>query len=220
MIRSVVATAAVLLAGVSIAECTSSPLTAGPGTASAYCAAVANYVIACNVTDPCALAASEQCLATAASSYSPVALGAFTLCLDGTSCGDAGGAAWGACSAYWTAVAAPTDAQAKLAQDYCAACPTAAEMTAQCVSTFYANVDDAGAVVATGAGYPLLPRTDKVVASAGSKCVPKIVDGGAPGCATFAACELEVLSGAIPALPAACTPDAASMDASADAGPG
>jgi hypothetical protein len=215
MKRALIAASVVLAVSLSIARCTSTPSALGSATVAEYCAALANYTNGCNIDDPCTVATVKHCPAIAAT-YSSAALGALTTCLDGVSCGDAGAAAEAVCAQYWLAALTPSDAQAKLAQDYCATCPATAQTAAECASAFYAAVDDGGSVIVPGAGYLLLPSSDTLVASATTLCVPALVDAGDAGCATFSACELQAVAIATPAPPA-CTSDAsAEDDAAAD----
>ena len=213
MTRALIAASVVLAVSLSIVRCTRTPRALGSATVSEYCAALASYTNGCNVTDPCTVSTVKHCPALAAT-YSAAALGALTTCLDGVSCGDAGASAEAVCAQYWLAALTPTDAQAKLAQDYCATCPATAQTAAECASAFYATVDDGGSVIVPGAGYPLLPTNDTLVASATAQCVPALVDAGDAGCAAFSACELQAVAAATP-TPSACTSDASAGDAAA-----
>jgi hypothetical protein len=218
MTRPLVVASVVLFVSLCILRCTGAPLYPVTATVAEYCAALYNYVHVCGITDPCAVATSGKDCAVLATGYSEAGIDAITTCLDAISCGEGGAVAQASCAEYWIALINPSDAQAKLAKDYCTACPAAGQTTANCEPAFYATIDDAGdegggTLVIPGTGFPLLPRTDNVVLSADTACVPKlVVDGGAPGCQTFAACALQIIQAKTPPPPAACTSGEASTD--------
>jgi hypothetical protein len=222
MTRLLVVASVVLFVSLCVLRCTGAPLYPINATIAEYCTALSSYVRVCKVTDPCAVATSGKDCETLAAGYSEAGIDAITTCLDAISCGDGGAIAQAACAEYWIALINPSDAQAKLATDYCTACPPAGQTAAECEPAFYATIDDAGdeagtLVVIPGTGFPLLPRTDSVVLSADTACVPKlIIEGGAPGCETFGACALQIIQAKTPAPPAACASDDASDDASTE----
>jgi hypothetical protein len=222
MTRPLVVASVVLFVSLCILRCTGAPLYPINATIAEYCTALSSYVRVCKVTDPCAVATSGKDCEVLAAGYSEAGIDAITTCLDAISCGDGGAIAQAACAEYWIALINPSDAQAKLAKDYCTACPPSGQTTAECEPAFYATIDDAGddaGFVIPGAGFPLLPRPDNVVLSADTACVPKlVVEGGAPGCQTFAACALHIIQAKTPAPPAACASDDASteLDAGVD----
>jgi len=213
MIRPLVAIPVALAAGLAIVRCATTLAPLASATPAEYCATLTNYVVACGLTDPCSLASVQEC-ETAASGYTPAARGALTTCLNGITCGGMGAEAGAYCAEYWLAFVSPTDAQARLAEDYCKVCPPASpQTTANCVSGFYATIDDAGAedggaVVIPGVGFPLLPRSDTVATSADTQCVPKGPDAGARACAGFGPCALQTIEALIPAPVSACAIDA------------
>jgi hypothetical protein len=215
MIRPLVAASIALLATLAVVRCATNPAALPSATPGEYCAAVTSYAVACHLTDPCSTATIADCPALAAG-YTPAARGALTTCLDGITCGNAGSEAGAYCAEYWLAFVTPSDAQAKLAADYCRACPSPPAPTTgvTCASAFYATIDDAGAedggaVIIPGVGFPLLPRSDTVATTADTNCVPKVADAGAAACLAFVACALQTLSALTPPLPSACPLDAA-----------
>ena len=147
--------------------------------------------------------------------FSEAGLGVLTTCLDAIECGDAGAAAATACSEYWFVGATPSAAQTKLAEGYCAACPTTGLTLAECEAVFYATLDDAGTVFAPGPGYALLPLNDTLVTSAIAQCLPTGSDASSPGCLGFGACALQVIEAGTPAPPPACGGGSSTTDASA-----
>jgi hypothetical protein len=223
MIRPLVAASVVLLVIAGILECTGNPSYPVTVSVAQYCGTLVSYVSACGVTDPCTVALSGKECATFASGYSDAAIGALATCLDGITCDETPGSlAQANCTEYWLATLTPTDAQAKLAKDYCAVCASTGQTLAECESAFYATIDDAGeeagVLVIPGAAFPLIARTDSVAARADTACVPDAaVDGGAPGCQTFAACALQIIQANIPTPPPTCLVDASvALDAGAD----
>ena len=97
-----------------------------------------------------------------------------------------------------------SDAQTKLANDYCAACAaTDGQTTSACVTTFWGLDQDAG--VGGGPGAIAFPSSDAVVARIEATCLGLTADAGASVCSAFGACAFRVVTEAAPATPTACT---------------
>jgi hypothetical protein len=161
------------------AGCTSSGGgSSGSGT-SQYCSALASYASRCNITDPCTQASVQNC-ATYAGTYSSAWLGAVAQCAAEATCVDGGGTAATSCIQGLQASLAPSAAQEKLAEDYCALCATSAhQSTAQCTAGFYQQPGD-GSLGGPGAFY--LEYSDTIASSIDTQCVPKLADAGLFGC--------------------------------------
>ena len=194
MIR-IAAVPLVFLATVFVPACSgnssSSPATSG----SDYCSEVRSYASRCNLTDACTVASLPQCSASAAA-YSSAELAAATACFSAIACGDAGAAAGSSCLQKKVAAATPTTVQTKLAQDYCAACPSFTQTTAQCLSSFYGG---------TGPATELIAFNDTIATDVDAQCIPASADGGPPTCDDFGQCVIKVLVADLPPEPAACT---------------
>lgn len=164
----------------------------GTPLASDYCSELSSYVSRCNVTDPCTVASVPQCPALVAS-YSAEALATVTACLSGTTCGDAGTSPGSSCFQAKLATFTPTATQAKVAQDYCTACPSSTQTAAECATYFYSG---------EGVGASLLPFDDAIAAAVEAQCI--LADAGL-ACANVSVCIVGVIVDATPAEPAACT---------------
>ena len=204
-LRNCVKASLVLVGGLSLSACSNSSSPTGGGTSSDYCSAISSYATRCNVTNACLTATENDCSALA-SAYSGATLATVSACLNAIPCGDAGANAAAACFQIATSKGAPTAAQTKLAQDYCAVC-AGSQTTAECASTFFTTTaGDSGVTVATGPGNGLLGFSDTVATTVDTKCVPALGDGGLLACAaTFRICEAQVSLAALPTAPAACT---------------
>jgi hypothetical protein len=209
MIRLAVTAALVLLGTASVPACSSSGSSGTTNPPSSdFCSQASDYVTRCHVTDACTLAFVQEC-STIAGNDSAATLAAQADCIHAATCSDAGAAGSGLAGCLLQKPAsppAPTAAQTKLAQDYCAVCPRAGQTAAECVAGFYGNVNDAGATGVGGPGNAIFGLSDSVASSVDTQCIPKLGgDAGTFGCAlTFDACLFPIVVAAVKP-PAACT---------------
>jgi hypothetical protein len=204
-LRPAIAASSLLLAvSLTVPACTSSGSSTGTST-SDYCSQASDYVSRCHITNACTLAQLQDC-GTIASNYSAATLAAEAACFSAATCGDAGTTPLASCPQ--PAPGAPTAAQTKLAEDYCAVCPGLNQTTADCVAGFYGSggANEAGIPTLPGPGNSAIRLSDSFATNVDSQCIPKLApEAGAIACTlTFDQCLFQALT-AVFKQPAACS---------------
>ena len=190
MLRTIAIFMLVTAAIGAIWACGGSSSSSGAGGAStqSYCATLSGYATQCNKNDACSQAEVAQC-STYASQFSSAYLAAATTCIKPPyNCSADGGTVPGStqCIAQQLSAAAPTAAQQKVKDDFCAQCPDGTDSTnpTSCSQFFSVMFDDAGKTASTG--YAVLVAGDALAQQIDQKCTGGTLsqDAGATlGCA-------------------------------------
>jgi hypothetical protein len=157
-----------------------------------FCASLHDYYTRCQFTRTCDQRNLDNCTADAYD-LSEAARSAFIACQPTITC-NPGGTAWvhESCVSARLGVTVPTAQQSKLAQDYCAMCPSATG--GNCTSTTFFRE---GAIQATDApGFDALLYNDMIVQMIDRSCATTLA------CVLFRSCEDGIIGAQIP--PDAC----------------
>jgi hypothetical protein len=206
LLRPAFSASALLLAvSLTVPACASSgSSSSGGANTSDYCSQASDYVARCHITDACTLAQIQDC-STTASNFSAATLAAEAACFSAASCGDGGTTTLANCPQ--PAPGAPTAAQTKLAEDYCAVCHGLNQTAADCVAGFYrSGPNEAGLPTLPGPGSSAIRLSDSFATNVDAECIPKLVpEAGALACTlAFDQCLLQTLT-AVLKQPAACS---------------
>ncbi len=186
------------------AACTSSSTgnTSSANGAGSFCSALSSYATRCQLTSACDQVTVSTCPALA-TTFSNAYLDAVTECLPSVLCGDAGESSANACFNTSLGSAAPTAADQKLAEDYCAACASILGEPS-CVTEFTSASLDAAAGVAAQVGTSVVIFSDALLEKVDTSCIAGLADGGGlPGCTEiFQECAFNIQEAAEPATPA------------------